>query len=217
MSLVTKRVDTLNRNYKRVLEISFILVLLFIIAAFKFAPQINKTHQIKPPDENIPVIPEVNPTNQLNQPPPPPKPPVPVEASTDDEIVDIILPSTEPDFDSPVPDIPYPPKPPVEEDEIVPFQELESYPQPVGGLQSISNKIHYTEIARRAGIEGTVTIEAILSKYGNVIEARVVKGIGGGLDEIALRAVKDTKFIPGMQRDKPVKVKLSVPVLFRLQ
>jgi len=216
MSFVIKRVDTLNRNYKRVLEISFILVLLLFIAAFKFAPQMSKSQQIKPPDENIPVIPEVNPTQQLSKPPPPPKPPVPIEGSID-EIEDIILPPTEPDFDSDVPDVPHPPRPPVEKDEIVPFQELESYPEPVGGLQSITNKIHYTEIARRSGIEGTVVIEAILSKYGNVIEARVVKGIGGGLDEIALQAVNDTKFIPGIQRDKPVKVKLSIPVLFRLQ
>jgi protein TonB len=217
MSFVTKRVETLNHNYKRVLKISYIIVLLLIIAAFKFAPQNTKPQQIKPPDGDIPVIPEVNPTNQLSKPPPPPKPPVPIEASIDDEIEDIILPPTDINFHIDVPPVPAPPKPPEVNDEIVPFQELESYPEPVGGIQSIMNRIHYTEIARRAGIEGTVTIEAILSKKGDVTEARVVKGIGGGLDTIALEAVKDTKFIPGMQRDKPVKVKLSIPVVFRLQ
>ena len=70
MSFVTKRVDTLNRSYKRALKISFIIVLLLVIAAFKFAPQNTVTQQIKPADENISVIPDVNPTNQQIQPPP---------------------------------------------------------------------------------------------------------------------------------------------------
>ena len=94
---------------------------------------------------------------------------------------------------------------------------LESVPEPVGGMKAIGAKIHYTELARRAGIEGTVTIEAVLDKEGNVVQAFVKKGIGGGLDEIALQAVRDTKFIPGKQRGKPVKVSLSIPVRFRLQ
>ena len=216
MSFVTKRVDTLNRNYKKVLKVSFIIVLLLVIAAFKFAPQQTKPKQIKPPDEDISVIPDVNPTNQQIQPPPPP-PPVPVIAGIGDETEDIILPPTDIILGEDVPDIPEPPKPPAAVDEIVPFAMLESYPEPVGGMKAISEKIHYTELARRAGIEGTVTIEAILDKKGNVIEAVVKKGINKGLDEIALQAVKDTKFTPGMQRDKPVKVKLSIPVKFKLQ
>jgi protein TonB len=216
MSFVTKRVENLNRSYKRALKISCIIVLLLVIAAFKFAPQSTVPQQIKPPDNNIPVIPEINPTNQPDQ-PPPPRPPVPVEAAINDEIVDIILPSTDINPDENIPDVPIPPKPPVIKDEIVPFYLLESAPEPVGGMKAIGAKIHYTELARRAGIEGTVTIEAILDKEGNVVQAFVKKGIGGGLDEIALQAVKDTKFIPGKQRGKPVKVSLSIPVRFRLQ
>ena len=216
MSFVTKRVENLNSNYKRALKLSYIIVLLLVIAAFKFTPQSTGPQQIKPPDNNIPVIPEIDPTNQPSQ-PPPPRPPVPIAAALNDEIVDIILPSTDINPDENVPVVPLPPKPPVIKDEVVPYYLLESVPEPVGGMKAIGAKIHYTELARRAGIEGTVTIEAVLDKEGNVVQAFVKKGIGGGLDEIALQAVRDTKFIPGKQRGKPVKVNLSIPVRFRLQ
>jgi periplasmic protein TonB len=214
MSFVTNRVNTLNRNYKRGMEISFIIVLLLIIAAFKFAPMQNKPKHI------IPGIPEVIPvqnieaSQQIPKPPPPPNPPVIIAASGIDEIEDIILNSIELNENPPV--NPEPPKPPVVNDEIFIFKDLESYPEPIGGMKAIAGKIHYTELARRAGIEGTVTIEAIIDKNGDVTEAKVIRGIGGGLDEIALHAVENTKFIPGMQRDKPVKVRMTIPIKFRL-
>jgi len=56
-------------------------------------------------------------------------------------------------------------------------------PAPVGGLKSIQEKVHYTEIARRAGVEGTVFIEAKIDKNGNVVDAFVKKGLGAGLDQ----------------------------------
>jgi protein TonB len=216
MSFVTTRVNTLKLNYKSGIEISFIFVLLFIIAAFKFAPMKGKPQQIKQIDPDIFIIKAVDPSLQVPKPSPPPRPPLLI-ASVSDEIEDIILPSTEINFDEKVPDIPEPPKPPVIQDEFVEFKYLESYPEPIGGMQAIAEKIHYTEIAIRAEIQGTVSIEALLDKSGNVIDAKVIKGIGGGLNEIALQAVKDTKFIPGMQRDKPVKVKMIIPVRFRLK
>ena len=217
MSFVTERVTALNRNYKMGLEVSFIIVLILMIAAFRFAPGKSKPEQIKQNGQELVIISDIIPTTQPDRPPPPPRPPVRIEVSTGDDIVDIILPPTDINPDENVPDVPLPPKPPVIKDEIVDFYLLESPPEPVGGLSAISRKIHYTELARRAGIEGTVTIEAVLDKEGNVIDAFVKKGIGGGLDNIALQAVKDTKFIPGKQRGKPVKVRLSIPVKFRLQ
>jgi periplasmic protein TonB len=217
MSFVTNRVNALNRNYKRGIELSFIIILLLIIAAFKFAPMKGKPQQIKQTDPDIFIIKVVDPSIQLPKPPPPPKPPVLIASSLSNEIEDIILPSTEINLDEKMPDVPEPPKPPFVQDEFVEFKYLESYPEPIGGMKAIAEKIRYTELARRAEIEGTVTIEALLDKSGNVIDAKVIKGIGGGLDEIALQAVKDTKFIPGKQRDKPVKVKMNIPIKFRLK
>ena len=75
----------------------------------------------------------------------------------------------------------------------------------------------YPEIAKEAGIEGTVYIQFFIDEKGNVTEAYVQKGIPGtGLDEAALRAVKKSKWSPARQREKKVGVWQTVPVKFVL-
>ncbi len=217
MSFVTARVSALERSYKRGIEVSFIIVLLLIIAAFKFAPVGTPANLSSRTNAELFIPTLVDPSRQISLPPSRPAPPVPEIALSADEIQDIVLESSD-IFDNPVASLPpQHPKIPEIKEEPVPFYQLESYPEPVGGMKSITEKIHYTELARRAGIEGTVTIEALLGKNGDVLQAKVIKGIGGGLDEIALKAIMETKFIPGMQRDKPVMVWLSIPVKFSLQ
>jgi protein TonB len=93
----------------------------------------------------------------------------------------------------------------------------EEMPMPVGGLYSIQSKIKYPEIAKRAGIEGKVFVQAFIDENGNVTEAKVIKGIGTGCDEAALNAVKSTKFTPGKQKGIPVKVQVSIPIMFKLE
>lgn len=95
------------------------------------------------------------------------------------------------------------------------FVAVEEMPEPIGGLSSIQSKIVYPEIARRAGIDGKVFVLAFVDESGNVTNAEVVKGIGSGCDEAALDAVMQTKFKPGIQRGKPVKVKITIPIVFK--
>jgi len=110
-----------------------------------------------------------------------------------------------------------PPKEEIEENkEPTFFVAVEEMPQPIGGLQGIQSKITYPEIAKRAGVEGKVFIRAYVDETGTVVHAEVVKGIGGGCDEAALDAIMNTKFTPGKQRGKPIKVQVTVPVLFKL-
>ena len=96
------------------------------------------------------------------------------------------------------------------------FVAVEEMPQPIGGLEGIQQKISYPEIAKRAGIEGKVYVRAYVDENGNVVDAEIVKGIGAGCDEVALEAVLKTKFSPGKQRGKPIKVQVTVPIHFRL-
>ena len=90
-------------------------------------------------------------------------------------------------------------------------------PEPVDGIAGIQSRIVYPEIAKRAGVQGRVFVKAYVDEKGGVNKVELIRGIGAGCDEAAMAAVKDTKFKPGKQRGKPVKVQVTVPVLFKLQ
>jgi protein TonB len=75
----------------------------------------------------------------------------------------------------------------------------------------------YSEVARRAKIQGIVIIEAVIDRQGNVTEARVLKPLPMGLDDAALRAVKQWKFRPGTLNGQPVPVYYNLTVNFRIE
>ena len=76
--------------------------------------------------------------------------------------------------------------------------------------------LKYPAQAKDAGIEGTVYIQFVITETGDVINSRVVKGIGGGCDEEALRVVNSMPlWKPGKQNGVPVKVLYSLPVHFK--
>lgn len=92
----------------------------------------------------------------------------------------------------------------------------EQMPVLIGGIASLTSQINYPPLARRAGIEGRVTVQFVVNKEGEVTEPRVIRGIGGGADEEALRVVKLAKFSPGMNNGELVCVQYSLPIVFRL-
>ena len=74
----------------------------------------------------------------------------------------------------------------------------------------------YTEEARKAKHQGTVTLYAVVDADGRVSKVQVARSLGLGLDEKAIEAVKQWKFIPGKKDGKPVPVAASIEVTFRL-
>ena len=98
-----------------------------------------------------------------------------------------------------------------------PYVAIEKMPEPIGGIKGIQEKIWYPKEAIKNKVEGTVYILAFVDEYGNVTEAKVLKGIGSGCDEIALMAVKLTQFTPGMVESKKVKAQISIPIVFKLK
>lgn len=102
------------------------------------------------------------------------------------------------------------------EEETVYFVAVEEMPEPLGGLKSIQEKIVYPEIALRARVEGKVFVKAFVDETGKVTSAEIVKGIGAGCDEAAIDAVLQTKFSPGKQRGRPIKVQVTIPIVFKL-
>ena len=94
--------------------------------------------------------------------------------------------------------------------------EVDEMPFPVGGLKAIQEKIVYPEEAKSLGVEGKVFVTAFINENGVVERAEILKGIGGGCDKAALEAVYRTKFSPGKKEGKPVKVQISIPIVFKL-
>jgi TonB family protein len=86
-----------------------------------------------------------------------------------------------------------------------------------GRIKYLVENIKYPEAARKAGIEGTVFVTFVVEKDGSVSNARILRGIGGGCDEEALRVVSAMPtWKPGVQRGKPVRVQFNVPLKFNL-
>ena len=96
------------------------------------------------------------------------------------------------------------------------FVVVENMPQLQGGQAGVQSKVEYPPVAIRAGIEGRVTVQFIVDENGNVVNPKVIRGIGGGCDEEALRVISQAKFTPGVQRGRNVAVQMSLPILFKL-
>ncbi len=207
----------LRAKYQKVLEISLILSLAFMIIAFKFFPKLQGSSALAEGPQELFTVEDIQHTKQENRPPPPPKPPIPIEAPSDDVLEDIEISSTEIDFEAQIEAPPPPKEEKIVEEEPTYFVAVEDMPEPIGGIQAIQSKIVYPEMAKRAGVEGRVHILAFVDENGNVTKAECLKGLGAGLDEAAIAAVKQTKFKPGKQRGKPVKVQVAIPIIFRLQ
>jgi protein TonB len=92
----------------------------------------------------------------------------------------------------------------------------EVMPEPVGGIAGVFKKIVYPEIAKRTNIEGKVYLLIYVNENGGVDDVKVIKSLGGGCDEAAIKAVKESKFNAGKNKGVPLKVKLSMAVTFKL-
>ena len=93
---------------------------------------------------------------------------------------------------------------------------VDEMPELVGGLKALEAQLKYPIIARRAGIEGRVIIQFVVDEQGRVVDPQILKGIGGGCDEEALRVLHQARFEPGRQDGTPAKVMMSVPITFKL-
>jgi len=206
----------IKRKYFRVLQISLIISLSLLILAFKFFPDVTISKgETNPLQELVDVI-DIPITENNTTPPKLPNPQIPIENPTDEILEDIPIESTELDVFATVAKV----EPRVDKDEVEPdviFIAVEKMPEPIGGIAAIQKKIVYPEFAKRAGIYGKVYLTAFVDEKGNVFKVELVKGIGGGCDEVALEAVKNSRFTPGEQRGVPVKVRVGIPIVFKLQ
>lgn len=196
-------------------------------------------------EEDIEV--EVPRTAEPPPPPPPPPPPViqevpdteVIEDQPDfvDNSVDEETAVEAPVVEKKAPPPPPPPPPPPAEEEI--FKVVEQMPRFPGCedkgtdkekedcakkkmLEYIYKNLKYPAIARENGIEGQVVLQFVVDKNGSITDTKILRDISGGCGEAAEKVVKSmndmgSKWIPGKQRGRPVKVLYTLPVKFKLE
>ena len=163
-------------------------------------------------------------------PPPPPPPPAPaiveeVNVVEDDvKLDDVEIASSEDDATAAQQEAYVPPAVVEEEEESEQqiFTVVEKMPEFPGGMAALmkylANAIKYPVIAQENGIQGRVSCSFVINKDGSIVDAVVLRGVDPSLDKEALRVINAMpKWKPGEQRGKPVRVKYTVPVTFRLQ
>ena len=206
-------------------EIGMILALLVVFGAFSLKSYDKQTvNQLQVASDDVPE--EIIPITEQKVKPPPPPPPRQVTqikiVEDDVEVEDDLDIDVEADdateFEEYVP--------PEEEEEDVEeqtiFQVVENMPEFPGGrsalMKYLATNIKYPPYAKEAGIQGRVFINFVVETNGSITNVKVLRGIGGGCDEEAIRVVKGMpKWSPGMQRGKPVRVSFNLPVKFTLQ
>ena len=109
---------------------------------------------------------------------------------------------------------------PEKEEEI--FQVVENMPEFPGGMAELmkylQKNIKYPTISQENGVQGRVIVQFVVNRDGSIVDPVVLRSVDPYLDKEALRVVSTMpKWKPGEQRGKPVRVKFTLPVQFRLQ
>lgn len=214
----------LERKKMLFTEIGLVLALAFILVAFEWKSYekqemaMMNTSVDNTEEEMVEIT-------QQEKPPPPPKPPQQttiIEIVEDDvEIEDEIEIDVEADQETEVEEYIPVEEPEEEEEEAQIFTVVESMPTFPGGdvarIKYLNANIKYPTIARESGIQGRVFVTFVVETDGRVTDVKILRGIGGGCDEEAVRVIKNMpKWVPGKQRGKAVRVQFNMPILFKL-
>lgn len=235
----------LRTDYTRRLGLSLIGAVIFFAVAIGTPYLVSKMGPPEEGPEKVQIV-EVNLDNfreeeQQEEPPPPPEVQIPeqpqietvqfvaVEAS--DEPVDA-PPPTQEDLSETVAstttqegekiDAPPPPPPPPVEEETFDLAAVQEQPEFPGGMAQmykyLQTNTKYPDMEFDANIQGKVFVEFVVAPDGSINNVRVVRGVSPGLDKEAVRAVKSMpKWSPGKMNGKPVKVRFTIPVDFKLK
>lgn len=140
------------------------------------------------------------------------------EVIAEDIVINLDVEATE---QTVIEEIAYKPDAPEEEKAEEIFTIVEEQPQPEGGLSAfyeyVRKNLNYPAQARRLGIEGKVYVQFVVDKTGKISDVEAIKGIGAGCDEEAIQVLQNAPaWHPGKQRGRPVKVRMILPITFKL-
>jgi periplasmic protein TonB len=210
---------------RKVMRIAVVIAVVIHAALLAIhLPELTANAAPPPEKQKVYVVQQVRfrppPPQQKREIPKPKAKKVPIPDPTPDEPEPIRLPEEiEPDVNLPETDILFdiPEGPPPAPEPAEP-----TGPIMVGGDVKPPEKIVapppvYTEIARKARVQGVVIVQATIDKQGNVTNVKVLKGLPMGLDNAAVDAVRKWKFKPSVLNGKPVAVYYNLTVNFQLQ
>ncbi|SIN71098.1 energy transducer TonB [Algoriphagus halophilus] len=100
-------------------------------------------------------------------------------------------------------------------------QEVDVMPQPPGGMSGLmafmSENLKYPEQAKEKGVEGVVIVSFVVQKDGSISNPEILRGIGAGCDEEAIRVVKAfPSWTPGEKDGEKVNTQIQLPVKYML-
>jgi protein TonB len=206
--------------------VGYVIVLAFLFIAFEWTER-DKVIDTSQALVDLVFEEEIIPLTQQpeNIPPPPPEAPSIAEVlqivEDDANVEQTTIASTE-DLGEKV-EVKYVPIAVEEEpEEQTIFEVVENMPEFQGGyaalMQFLQKNIKYPTIAQENGTQGKVIVQFVVNKDGSVVDPVVVRSVDPYLDKEALRVISQMpKWKPGNQRGKPVRVRFTVPVSFRLQ
>ena len=209
-----------QQRYRLTVEACLVVALLLCIAAFQsgWRPSAEPPPVKPDPAEPLTMV-ETPPTEHREMAPPPPRPLVPALMPDD-----VVLPDDEIDFqpvdvdaERPVRESPPPQPPPTNTGPPEPFVSVEQMPAPRDGWAGFYGSLTYPEAARRAGVEGRVVLQFVVDKDGQICDVQVLQSVHPSLDAEAARALREARFAPGRQRNRPVPVRMELPIMFRLR
>ena len=219
----TPKADLENKKSTWLL-VGYVIVLAFMFVAFEWTKRdikIDTSQAITDLVFEEEIIPITEQPEQVA--PPPPEAPSIAETLTivdDDADVEETTIATSEETNQAV-EIKYVPVAVEEEEpeEQTIFEVVEQMPEfPNGLMQYLSKNIKYPTIAQENGTQGRVTVQFVVNRDGSIVDAKVLRGVDPYLDKEAIRVISSMpKWKPGMQRGKAVRVKYTVPVMFRLQ
>ncbi len=198
-------------------SIGLIISLGLTISAFKWKSALEYVNVCELPQ--IDEDPWIDMPITAIEPPPPPKVIKIVAVIDTEETPKVDIPDITIEVDDSVPNPTAPDS--IEIAPEAPFYIVENMPTPVGGYVAfykfLSKNLKYPTQAKRMGIEGKVFMQFVIDKDGSITNAQVIKGIGAGCDEEALRAINiHPKWNAGKQRGRAVRVRMVVPIVFQL-
>lgn len=215
----------LERKRTQLFQIGMIISLVLVLTAFEYKSY-EKTNIDLPKGATLDMVDEIVPVTIQKEklPPPVPKVNLVIEiVDNSDEADDKIDIDASADEQTAVPDY----KPVLEDEpegipDDIPDVIPEFMPEFPGGLPALyeflRNNVKYPAFAKEVGIQGTVYVSFVVEKDGSISDVQLLRKIGGGCDEEAVRVVKNMPhWKPGRQMGRPVRVLYNLPIKFALR